>query len=297
MQRRDGRVVVVGKLGGVRRARLVRCGGVRERPRGLGALPGFASLGGRTEGGRPRRPGPGLVRRITGSVRVPGSRGGHNERDGTISQVEGKLNGTHDVADGGRAPGMGLDEGGKQAQVRAQQLLLGAREDPGADLHERVHLLHRQLPDEAHEGLVRQRHRRRGSGPEQGNEVRGRRDLLLARRFERLPGQREDAGVVGGEVAPLGGQTLGEDAGPQVREARRHVADEVVAVQALEVSAGRGGVLAVHPHEKRRAGQGALDAEELPELVVQEGRVLFEEALRLIRGGVGRGNDPAREVF
>ena len=84
---------------------------------------------------------------------------------------------------------MGLDEGGEQAQVRAQQLLLGAREDPGADLHERVHLLHRQLPDEAHEGLVRQGHRRRGPGPEQGDEVRGRRDLLLARRFERLPGQ------------------------------------------------------------------------------------------------------------
>lgn len=192
---------------------------------------------------------------------------------------------------------MGLDEGGEQAQVRAQQLLLTAREDLGADLHERVHLLYRELPDDAQESLVRQGHRRRGPGPEQGDDVRGRREPFLARRFERLPGPRENAGVVGGEVAPLGGQTLGEDAGSQIREARRHVADEVVAVQALEVAAGRGGVLTVHPHEEGGAGQGALDAEELPELVVQEGRVLFEEALRLIRGGVRRGNDPAREVF
>lgn len=46
---------------------------------------------------------------------------------------------------------MGLDEGGEQAQVRAQQLLLTAREDLGADLHERVHLLYRELPDEAEE--------------------------------------------------------------------------------------------------------------------------------------------------
>ncbi len=31
--------------------------------------------------------------------------------------------------------------------------------------------------------------------------------------------------------------------------------------------------------------------------MLEEGRVLLEEALRLIRGGVGRGNDPAREVL
>ena len=107
---------------------------------------------------------------------------------------------------------MGLDEGGEQAQVRAQQLLLGAGKDLGADLHERVHLLHRELPDEAEEGLVGQGDRLRRQGPEQGDEVGGRRELFLARGFERLPGQREDAGIVRGEVAPLGGQALGEDA-------------------------------------------------------------------------------------
>ena len=42
----------------------------------------------------------------------------------------------------------------------------------------------------------------------------------------------------------------GEDARTQAGEACRHVADEVLAVQALEVAAWRGGVLAVHPYKE-----------------------------------------------
>ena len=125
---------------------------------------------------------------------------------------------------------MGLDEGGQEPQMGAQQLLFAARQDLGAGLHEGVCLLIRELPGDAQKRFLGQGHARRGLDPEQGDEVRGRRELFLARRFERLPGPREDAGVVGGVVAPLRGQTLGEDAGAQVREARRHVADEVVAV-------------------------------------------------------------------
>ena len=189
MQRRDDRVVIVGQLGDPFGAWQVGGRRVGEDPRGLGPHPGFASLGARTGGGRTGWPSPGLVPTVPGTTTVPGTSGCHDERGGAISQVEGELCLSDHVTDGGRAAGMGLDEGGEQAQVRAQQLLLGAGKDLGADLHERVHLLHRELPDEAEEGLVGQGDRLRRQGPEQGDEVGGRRELFLARRFERLPGQ------------------------------------------------------------------------------------------------------------
>ena len=165
-------------------------------------------------------------------------------------QVEGELSLSNHVTDGGSALGVGLDEGSQEPQMGAQQLLFAARQDLGTGLHEGTRLLIRQLPGDTQKRFLGQGHTRRGLDREQGDQIHHGLKCFLARGFERLPGQRKSAGVVRGEVAPLGGQALGEDAGPQIREVRRHVADEVLAVQALEVATWRGGVLAVHPHEE-----------------------------------------------
>ncbi len=158
---------------------------------------------------------------------------------------------------------------------------------PGRDLHERVHLLHRQLPRRGHQPCARATVASPGPSRADRSEAAA---TFSSRGFARLV-QREDAGAYG-EVAPLGGQTPVR-MGPQVREARRHVATRswLCGARSLRRRGGTRG----HPR-KVPSGRAPSTREELPELVVQEGRSLHRRQVSSEVGWEAR-SDPAREVF